>query len=240
MLNLGVLTLFPQLITPYWDHGIITRALADRLAVHVFDIRDYTPHSHGQVDDRPFGGGPGMVLMPDVMTLAVQAAKERIPNARVIALSPVGRPIKQAFFQEIVEHNQPTIFVCGRYEGFDQRFIDRHTDDSWSMGDFILSGGELGALVCIDAIARLLPGVLNTPQSAISESFSAGLLDYPHYTRPRVFEGVEVPEVLLSGHHAHIEAWRHEQAEQLTQRWRPDLMKKSPPLKNQTDKNSKT
>jgi tRNA (guanine37-N1)-methyltransferase len=225
MLQLGVITLFPQLITPYWNHGIITRALEDKLSIKVFDMRAYTPYTHGQVDDRPFGGGPGMVLMPQVLFNAVQAAREEIPNARVIALSPVGKPIKQIMFTDVVNQQQSLIFVCGRYEGFDQRFIDQCTDESWSLGDFILTGGELGALVCIDALARLLPGVLNEPQSLVSESFSQeGLLDYPHYTRPRVFNNQEVPDVLLSGNHAQIEQWRQEQARLLTQKWRPDLL----------------
>lgn len=224
MLQLGVITLFPQLITPYWEHGIITRALVDKLSVKVFNLRDYTPYTHGQVDDRPFGGGPGMVLMPQVLQNAVEAARAVLPQARVIALSPVGKPIKQHFFNDIVQKQESVIFVCGRYEGFDQRFIDQSTDDSWSLGDFILSGGELAALVCIDGIARLLPGVLNDPQSLIAESFSTSLLDYPHYTRPRIFNEQDVPEVLLSGNHALIETWRQQQAYLLTKRWRPDLM----------------
>jgi tRNA (guanine37-N1)-methyltransferase len=166
-----------------------------------------------------------MVLMPQVLLNATQAARQELPNAKVITLSPVGRPIKQKFFTDIVEQSQSVIFICGRYEGFDQRFIDQHTDDSWSLGDFILSGGELAALVCIDAIARLLPGVVNEPESLIAESFSANMLDYPHYTRPRDFHGNLVPEVLLSGHHGHIEQWRAEQARLLTEKWRPELLK---------------
>jgi tRNA (guanine37-N1)-methyltransferase len=224
MLQLGVLTLFPDLISSYCNHGVITRAFNDKLKVKTFDLRDYTPYSHGQVDDRPFGGGPGMVLMPEVLLNTLNAAKKEIPNAKIIALSPVGKPIKQHFFTDIVKQKQAVIFVCGRYEGFDQRFIDRYTDDSWSLGDFILSGGELAALACIDGIARLLPGVLNEPESAVAESFTQPLLDYPHYTRPRVFDGEEVPQVLLSGHHEQIEQWRKEQALLLTQRWRPELL----------------
>ena len=224
MINIGIITIFPELIKPSLSCGIVTRALGVSLNVTVFDLRDYA--SDRRVDDRPFGGGPGMVLLPEVLEKAVLEAKEKIPNAKVIALSPVGKPLKQEVFQEAADLKQSFIFICGRYEGFDQRFIDSMTDDSWSLGDFVLSGGELAALVCVDAIARLLPNVLNTPESSLQESFTTSLLDYPHYTRPRVFNDQEVPSVLLSGNHSSIDTWRSEQAKNLTEKWRPDLLKK--------------
>jgi tRNA (guanine37-N1)-methyltransferase len=224
MLKIGVITIFPQLIEPYLSCGIITRALDLGLEIKTFDLRAYSPYPHGQVDDRPFGGGPGMVLMPDVLLAGLKAAHNEIPNARVIILSPVGRLVKQQLIQETLNFNQNLIFICGRYEGFDQRFIEQYVNDSWCIGDYILSGGELGALVCIDALARLIPGVVNEPQSIVAESFSSNLLDYPHYTRPRVFEDLSVPDVLLSGHHGQIQQWREQQSLLLTKKWRPDLL----------------
>jgi tRNA (guanine37-N1)-methyltransferase len=166
-----------------------------------------------------------MVLMPDVLETALKTAQRQMPQhqARVVALSPVGRKMHQQLFQKTVDQHIHTIFLCGRYEGFDQRFLDHCVDDCWSLGDFVLSGGEFAALVCLDAIARLLPGVLTTA-SFQQESFQGKYLDYPHYTKPKVFHGQEVPEVLFSGHHAQIAAWREDRARELTLKWRPDLL----------------
>lgn len=227
MQKIAVISLFPQLIESYLEWGIIRKALEHSLEVKTYHLRDFGEGVHQCVDDRPFGGGPGMVLRADILLKALQQAQTWLPGAKVVAFSPVGHLISQHLFQQSVTDSQNFIFICGRYEGFDQRFLDHYVDEQWCIGDFILTGGELAALTCIDAMARLHPGVLQDPLSAQKESFSQPLLDYPHYTRPAIFEGHGVPDVLISGNHALIEKWRQEQSYSLTQKYRPDLLKKN-------------
>ncbi len=224
MQKIAVVTLFPQIIDSYLKWGIIRKAQGQCLEVRSFDLRSYGEGVHQSVDDRPFGGGPGMVLRADILAKALQDTRTWIADAKVIAFSPVGTVVSQPLFQEKAQTGESLIFFCGRYEGFDQRFLDLYVDEQWSLGDFVLTGGELVALTCIDAIARLHPGVLKDPLSSVQESFSQNLLDYPHYTRPTIFEGQPVPPVLTSGNHAQIDKWRHEQSRALTEKYRPDLL----------------
>jgi tRNA (guanine37-N1)-methyltransferase len=224
MQRIAVVTLFPQLIASYLEWGIIRKAQGFSLDLRIYDLRKHGLGLHQSVDDRPFGGGPGMVLRPDVLLSALEEVRQWLPEARVIAFSPSGERVQQKMFQKHAHSQEPFIFFCGRYEGFDQRFLDLYVDAQWSLGDFVLTGGELAALACIDAIARLHPGVLNDPLSSVLESFSNNLLDHPHYTKPLVFEGVKVPDVLMSGHHANIQSWRDDRAIALTTTLRPDLL----------------
>ena len=192
MQKIAVITLFPQLINDYFQWGIIRKAQGSHIEVRTFNLRDHGKGIHQSVDDRPFGGGPGMVLRADILLKSLQDAKNWLPDDAVIVFSPVGTVVHQALFREKSQSQESLIFICGRYEGFDQRFLDLYVDQHWSLGDFVLTGGELAALACIDAIARLHPGVLNDPESFEKESFSAGLLDYPHYTRPHCFQNKTV------------------------------------------------
>lgn len=224
MQKIIVVSLFPELIENYLTKGVVRRSLAQTLSVSCVDLRQHGIGTKQAVDDRPFGGGPGMVLKVDVLVSALAQARELSEDAKVVALTPIGTTVNQGLFRKLQQSGQSLIVFCGRYEGFDQRFLDDHVDECWSVGDFILSGGELGALICIDAIARLHPGTLSDPESAISESFSPSfLLDYPHYTRPVDYRGSVVPEILLSGDHKRIELWRKAEAEKLTEKHRPDL-----------------
>ena len=226
MQQIAVITLFPQLIESYLQWGIIRKAQGTCLEIRTYDLREHGPGIHQSVDDRPFGGGPGMVLRPDILLKALIEVRLWLPHAKVVAFSPVGPVITQDLFRRAAQSSEPLIFFCGRYEGFDQRFLDLYVDEQWSLGDFVLTGGELAAMACIDGIARLHPGVLNDPLSSIQESFTSSYLDHPHYTRPSLFEGIEVPQILLSGNHAHIEKWRKEQSLALTRKNRPDLLEK--------------
>lgn len=228
----GVITIFPAMFDAIKDYGITSQGIERGFfQLETFFLRDYTFNRHKTVDDRPFGGGPGMLLKPEPLALAVQDAKQRAQAAgfvpeqiKVILLSPQGTVFKHAHSVAMAQDDQAYIFVCGRYEGVDQRFIDKYVDQEWSLGDFVLTGGELGAMMMIDAIIRHLPGLLNHDLSAVEDSFANGLLDCPHYTRPEVFEGVGVPEVLMSGHHEKIALWRLEQAMERTYRLRPELI----------------
>ena len=214
-----VLTLFPAMVPGPLGQSLAGRALAAGLwRLEVRDIRDAATDRHRTVDDTPFGGGAGMVMRPDVLDAAIGAADDR----PLLYMSPRGRPLTQARVRALAAGPGVTL-VCGRYEGVDQRVLDRRGIEEVSIGDYVLSGGELPALVLLDACVRLLPGVMGAGASAEEESFSAGLLEYPHYTRPANWLGMTVPEVLLSGHHAAIAAWRHDQAEQITRARRPDL-----------------
>lgn len=222
-LRIAVITLFPELISNYFTSGVVSRAPGCGLALSLISLRDFGLGPHQKVDDRPFGGGPGMVLRLDVLLQALEKAKEFCPQGTVIAFSPIGKKINQQLFRSWVpaaQEEKQLILISGRYEGFDQRFLDHYVDDCWSLGDFVLSGGEIPILACLDALARLLPGVLNCPESAQQESFSETYFDYPHYTRPADFNGLAVPEVLLSGNHAKIEKWRLEQAAEFEKKWR--------------------
>lgn len=217
-----VLTIFPDMFPGALAQGVTGRALAaGRIGLAVHDLRDYTHDRHRQVDDVPYGGGAGMVLKPEPIFEAVRARQGRGP---VILLSPQGEVFTQQVAAELASHDD-VYLICGRYEGVDERVAEFLVDRELSLGDFVLTGGEIAAMVVIDAVSRLTPGVLGAEASPLDESFADGMLEYPHYTRPPLFEGHPVPEVLLSGHHAQIDQWRREQARQRTLRRRPDLMR---------------
>lgn len=269
-MRIDLVTLFPEMFSVVRDLGVTGRAHGNQLwSLHTHSLRDYTEDVHRTVDDRPYGGGPGMVMMAEPLTRALsairtqratqehvgqeQAAQDqdkqdqdkqdqdtqdqdtqdhaaqkqaRQGQAPVVLLSPIGKPFDQAQAQRLA-HSSGAIFICGRYEGVDQRFIDQHVDEQWSLGDFVLSGGEIAALAMIDAAVRLLPGALNHGQSSAQDSFQeslSGLLDSPHYTRPETLNGQAVPAVLLSGNHANIARWRREQSLAITLANRPDLI----------------
>jgi tRNA (guanine37-N1)-methyltransferase len=232
MLRVDIITIFPDYFREPFDYGIIRRARAAGLVeIKAHDLRSWTSDKHHVVDDRPFGGGDGMVLKPEPIFAAVESLtgarrKEDVAQHKsVVLLSPQGKQFTQAVAAEFAELNQ-LVLICGRYEGVDERVSEALVTDEISIGDYVLSGGEPAALVLIDAVIRLLPGALGSETSAATESFSDGLLDYPHYTRPPDFEGLKVPEVLLTGHHAEIARWRKQAAEEKTKRKRPDLLKK--------------
>lgn len=224
---IDVLTLFPEMLRSPLEHSILKRARdAGLLDVRAVDIRDYTTDRHRQVDDCPYGGGPGMVMKPDPLFAAVEAVSaSSSPPDRVILFTPLGRTFDQSVAEELARERR-LLLICGRYEGIDER-VHRHlVTDEISIGDFILTGGELAALVVIDAVGRLLPGVLGKDESSASETFAEHLLEYPHFTRPPDFRGWPVPEVLLSGDHGAIARWRREQSLRRTLRLRPDLFLK--------------
>ena len=223
-MKIDVLTLFPAMFAGPLDESIIKRAReAGRLDLSIHNLRDYAHDRHKTVDDRPFGGGPGMLLKPEPIFEAVESLARE--GTRVILLSPAGRPFSQAIAGELarLEH---LLMVSGHYEGFDERVREQLADDELSIGDYVLTNGALPVMVIIDAVTRLLPGVLGDEDSARDDSFSQGLLEYPQYTRPADFRGMKVPEVLLSGNHAEIARWRAEQARLRTEERRPDLLEK--------------
>ncbi len=220
-MKIDVLTLFPAMFAGPLDESIVQRAREKgvlELAVH--NLRDYTHDRHKTVDDRPFGGGPGMLLKPEPVFEAIESLKRE--KTRVILMSPAGRKFDQATAREL-SGREHLLLVCGSYEGFDERIREHVADDELSIGDYVLTNGALPAMVVIDAVTRLLPGVLGDDESSRDESFSENLLEYPHYTRPADFRGMKVPEVLLSGNHAEIAKWRAEQARRRTKERRPDL-----------------
>lgn len=221
-LKIDVLTLFPAMFAGPLDESIIKRAReAGLLELKIHQLRDYAHDRHKTVDDRPFGGGPGMLLKPEPIFEAV--GKIARPETKVILMAPSGRPFSQAVARELAQEKD-LLLVTGHYEGFDERIRSELADDELSIGDYVLTNGALPAMVVIDAVTRLLPGVLGDDQSANEESFSGGLLEYPQYTRPAEFRGMKVPEVLLSGNHAEIAKWRAEQAKLRTKENRPDLL----------------
>lgn len=240
-MRFDILTLFPELFGPHMSQGVTRRAFESRqVDVHLWQLRDFASDNYRRVDDRPFGGGPGMVMLAEPLERALAAAKAARVEAladgasdmapAIIHFSPTGRRMDQALVQELA-HGPGAVLLCGRYEGMDQRFLDRHVTLEISLGDFVLSGGELPALALLDAVARLQDGVLGDAQSHVQDSFSDGLLDCPHYSRPEVLTGLPgqtedlpVPAVLMSGHHAQIARWRRERSLELTQRRRPDLI----------------
>jgi tRNA (guanine37-N1)-methyltransferase len=226
-MRIAVVSLFPQMIREALKQGVVGRALERGVfGVDCFDPRDYTTDPHRTVDDRPYGGGPGMVLKVEPMRSAVREAVAALPpGSRRVYLGADGRRFEQGMAREACEW-PGLILVAGRYEGVDERFIEQEIDEQWSIGDYVLSGGELPALVVIDAIARLLPGTLGSSESALQESFSDDLVDWPHYTRPQVFEQHEVPGVLASGDHAAIDRWRLKQALGRTWLRRPELLER--------------
>lgn len=224
MYQLDVITLFPEMFASVLEQGVIGRAVSDELiGFRSWNPRDYTDDKHKTVDDRAYGGGPGMVMMYEPVSAAIARAKQAQPETKVIYLSPQGRRLDQAGVNEL-SRRSGMILVSGRYEGIDERIIDTEIDEEWSIGDYVLSGGELAAMVLIDSVCRTLPGVLGHEDSANEDSFVDGLLDYPHYTRPEQVNGYSVPDVLLSGNHENIRRWRLKQALGKTWRSRPDLI----------------
>lgn len=225
-MKIDVLTLFPEMFSAL-NASIIGRAREEHLLdIAVHDIRPYSKRKHKNTDDYPFGGGAGMLMMVQPLVDAIRAISSIPYQGRRILLSPRGQLLTQQKVKALASEEQ-LMLICGHYEGVDERIIDHYVDEELSIGDYVLTGGELPAMVLIDCVARLLPGVLGSEASADDESFSTGLLEYPQYTRPRMFEGYEVPEVLLSGDHARIASWRRQQALLLTQRRRPDLLEKA-------------
>jgi len=222
---IGVITLFPDMFKAITEQGVSGRAVKNGLIqVQCWNPRDFTHDKHRTVDDRPYGGGPGMLMMVQPLRDAINAAKAAAGgDAKVIYLSPQGRRLDQPGVEEL-STNEKLILICGRYEGIDERIITSLVDEEWSIGDYVLSGGELPAMTLIDAVSRLVPGVLGKMASAEQDSFSEGLLDCPHYTRPECLDGESVPSVLLSGNHENIKRWRAEQSLIRTFQRRPDLI----------------
>ena len=231
-MRFDVITLFPELFAPLLTSGVTRRAYESGLLdVRFWNPRDFAEGNYRRVDDRPFGGGPGMVMMAEPLTLCLEHVRadrtaSGCPPASTVLFSPIGQRLDHAGVEQW-SASPGAVLVCGRYEGLDQRFIDTHVDHQISLGDFVLSGGEIAAIALLDAVARLQPGVLGDAASHQQDSFNLtldGLLDCPHYTRPESWNGQRVPDVLLSGHHARIDRWRREQSLRLTQQWRPDLI----------------
>jgi tRNA (guanine37-N1)-methyltransferase len=221
-LRIDIITLFPEIFFGPFAESIIGRAVKQELVeINTVDLRQYTHDNRKTVDDKPYGGGPGMLMKLEPLFEAVEALRSE--NSLVILTSPQGEPFKQRLAGELAEQ-QHLIFICGHYEGVDQRVREGLIDRELSIGDYVLTSGNLAAMVMTDAIVRLLPGVLGSPESQVDESFSDGLLEYPQYTRPPEYNGMKVPEVLLSGNHAAIDQWRHEQAVVKTKSVRPDLI----------------
>lgn len=230
-MKIDVLTIFPEFFGQVFDFGIIRRAkLAGIVEINVHDIREFATDKHKMTDDRPFGGGDGMVMKAEPLFLAIEhllgtSDRDEYPaGTRVVMLSPQGCPLKQSVAKELADDAKHIVLICGRYEGVDERVNETLVTDEISIGDYVLSGGEPAAIVLTDAIVRLLPEALGSETSAENDSFSNGLLDCPHYTRPAEFRGMSVPEVLLNGNHAEIEKWRHEKALEKTRKNRPDLL----------------
>jgi tRNA (guanine37-N1)-methyltransferase len=249
MTRFDVVTLFPEMFDAVTRFGITGRACERKLAMVVaHQLRDYAHDAYKTIDDRPYGGGPGMVMMAGPLTEAVVAIKAQQQAAGytpgpVILMSPSGKRIDQSMIDRLAQSQACWTLICGRYEGVDQRFIDQQVDECWSLGDFVLSGGEIAAMAILDAAIRKQPGALGEPESAIQESFSpqgpgGGILDWPHYTRPEVFAGAAVPDVLLSGHHERIADWRKRAALAATQDLRPDLLMPRPGKPDPSGKSS--
>ncbi len=229
MKRFDVVTIFPEMLDALVDHGITRRAMDEgRFELKAWDPRDFTRDSYRRVDDRPYGGGPGMVMLPEPLEACVEAAKARqkeagVERPHVVLMSPQGERLGEDLLFELLGY-EGLVVIAGRYEGLDERLVERVVDREVSIGDYVTSGGELPAMVMIDCIVRRLPGSLNDAESAAQDSFSAGLLDWPHYTRPEEWKGAKVPDVLLSGNHAAIARWRRKQALGRTWQRRPDLL----------------
>ncbi|CAN5354172.1 tRNA (guanosine(37)-N1)-methyltransferase TrmD [soil metagenome] len=234
MMRFDIITIFPEYFREVFDFGIVRRARAAGLVeIATHDLRGWTHDKHRMVDDRPFGGGDGMILKPEplfegveALTGASDARELEGTKTRVVLLTPQGRVFDQRAAEELATAAEQIVLICGRYEGVDERVVDVLVTDELSIGDYILSGGEPAAVVVIDALVRLLPGALGSETSVVHESFSEGLLDYPHYTRPLEFRGRRVPEILLGGHHAEIARWRRRAASRKTKHNRPDLLER--------------
>jgi tRNA (guanine37-N1)-methyltransferase len=229
-MRFDVVTLFPEMFAAVTQYGVTRRAVEQsRFQLHTWNPRDYTSDNHRTVDDRPYGGGPGMVMLAEPLTQAIGAARQaqqeaQVARSCVVHLSPQGRPLTHQVVQELLARDVGLILLASRYEGVDERLIRQQVDEEISIGDYVLSGGELAAMVLIDSLVRHIPGVLGDAESAQQDSFVSGLLDCPHYTRPEVYNGEGVPDVLLSGHHAEIEKWRLKQSLGRTAQRRPDLL----------------
>ena len=223
-MNYHILTLFPEMVLDGLNTSIIGRAAGKGLlSIEAVNIRDYTKEKHGHVDDTPYGGGAGMVMQAAPVCDAYEALCERIgKRPRVLYMTPQGQTFNQKIAEELAQE-EDLVFLCGHYEGIDERALEKIVTDYVSIGDYVLTGGELPAMVVIDAVSRLVPGVLNNKESAETESFENGLLEYPQYTRPVEFEGMRVPDILLSGHHGNVDAWRLEKSVERTKKYRPDL-----------------
>ena len=223
-MRIDVVTIFPPLLAGAFEHSIIKRARDRRIVdIHVHDLRDHATDRHRTVDDYPYGGGAGMVMKPEPWFRAVEALRVKGNPGRAVLLTPQGQPLNQPLVQRLAAEDR-LIILCGRYEGVDERVRQHLADDEVSIGDYILSGGEPAAAVLVDAVVRLQPGALGSPQSTIEESFSEGLLEYPQYTRPPEFRGWQVPQILLSGHHGAVAQWRRQRQIERTQTRRPDLL----------------
>jgi len=225
-LNIYLISLFPELIQQAAAFGVLGRAIKQQqLKLQCFNPRDYTEDKHRTVDDRPYGGGPGMLMKVEPLAKAIMAAKDEAgENAKVVYMSPQGQQLNQQLVVSVAAEEKDLILIAGRYEGIDERLIESLVDEEWSIGDYVLSGGEFAALVVVDTITRLIPGVLGDDESAIQDSFMHGLLDCPHYTRPELIDDQTVPKVLLSGDHKAIKRWRLKQALGRTWLRRPDLL----------------
>ena len=224
MTRFDIITIFPSMFKPILNESILKRAQENKkIKIVVHDLRDFTEDKHRKVDDRPFGGGPWMVMTPQPLYDAVKTIKGR-RRVKVVLMCPAGRPLTQPLVKKFAKLKN-VIIICGHYEGIDERIREALVDDSISIGDYVLTGGELPAMVLIDAVARLIPGVVGKEESLVNESFEGNVLDYPHYTRPANFRGMKVPNVLLSGHHLAIKKWRKEQSVTRTKKYRPDLLK---------------
>ncbi len=230
-MRFDIITLFPELIQPFLESGVTRRAYSSgQVSVHLWQLRDFAEGNYRRVDDRPFGGGPGMVMQAEPLERCLQAIQDSRgqDGAPVVLFSPIGKTLKHSDVEHWAQ-GQGAVLLCGRYEGVDQRFVDKYVTHFISLGDFVLSGGEIAAITLLDAVTRLQPGVLHDEASHIQDSFNPaleGLLDCPHYTRPEVWQGMAVPEVLLSGNHAAIAQWRKQESLRVTREFRPDLLGK--------------
>ena len=226
-LRFDIISIFPGMFESPFGNSIIQRAREEGLLdIHVHDLRDYSLNKHRKVDDAPFGGGVGMVMNVEPIARAITAVKKEVPETRTILLSPGGRPLDQEKAWELSQLSSLTL-ICGRYEGIDERVRLHYVDEEISIGDYVLTGGELPAMVLVEAVSRLLPGVLGDPESVVEESFANDLLEYPQYTRPRDYQGFKVPEILISGDHKKIRDWQKAEALKKTAQVRPDLLKKN-------------
>ncbi len=233
-MKIDVITIFPEIFNAYLNESILKKAIGKNIVeVKVHNLRDFTTDKHKTVDDYPYGGGPGMVMKPEPFFKAIESIKSDGAQRRTIMLGPQGKVFNQGMALSMARENHNLIFICGRYEAIDERVRERLADEEISIGDYVLTGGELPALVIIDSIVRLMPGVLGDEHSAVEESFSWGILDYPHYTRPPDFRGLKVPDILLSGNHKDIIIWRRKEALRQTLLRRPDLLEKA--LLTETD-----
>ena len=222
-MKFDILTLFPEMFEPLKTSVIGKAVQKEQIAINLVNIRDFSKDKHKKVDDTPYGGGAGMVMKPDVVYSAYQLVEKQSQKAKVIYMSPQGKTLNQQKVEELSKESH-LIILCGHYEGIDQRVLDKIVDEEISIGDYVLTGGEIPAMVLIDSVSRYVEGVLNQ-ESIQEESFSNGMLEYPQYTRPEVFEGESVPEILLSGHHEKIDRWRKQKSLEITKRKRPDLLK---------------